>query len=93
MLNNPTFRIDSYVLSHGVYCFIIHTYSTPPIYILHSLQGQFIGFRDLTLLLNSKRVSHSYISDGSMSHIFGSKYDMLSKPLRTVSFLGILKIH
>ena len=91
MLNNPTFRIDSYVLSRGVYYSIIHTYPTPAIYVLHSLQGQFIGFQDFTLFLNSKRVSHSCISDGSISQIFGPKYDMLLKPLRTVSFLGILK--
>ena len=92
MLNNPTFQINSSNgLSLGVYCSIIHTYPTPPIYVLHSLQGQFIGFQDFTLLLNSKRVSHSYISDGSISQIFGLRYDMLSKPLRTVLFLGILR--
>ena len=54
MLNNPTFRINSYGLSLGVYCSIIHTYLTPPIYVLYSLQGQFIGFQDFTLLLNSR---------------------------------------
>ena len=62
----------------------MYTYQTPPIHILHSLQGQFIGFQDFTLFLNSKRVSHSCISDGSISQIFGTKYDMLSKLLRTV---------
>ena len=43
------------------------------------------------LLLNPKRVLHSCVSDGSVSQIFGPKYDMLSKPLHTASFLGILK--
>ena len=66
-------------------------YPMSPMYFFHSLQGQFIGFQDFTLLLNSKRVSHSRISDGSISQIFGPKYDMLSKPLCAVSFLGILK--
>ena len=78
MLNNPIFRIDSYGLSRGVYCFIIHIYPTSPIYVLHSLQEQFICFQDFTLLLSSKRVSHSCMSDGSISQIFGPKYDMLS---------------
>ena len=81
MLNNPTFRIDSYVLLRGRYCSIIHTYPTS-IYVLHSLQGQFIGFQDFTLLLNSKRVSHSCISDSNISQIFGPKHDILSKLLR-----------
>ena len=91
--NVKWFNSDSiqYGLSLGVYCSIIHTYPTPPIYVLHSLQGQFIGFQDFTLLLNSKRVSHSCISDGSVFQIYGPKYEMLSKPFRTVSFLGILK--
>ena len=87
MLNNPTFRIDSYVLSRGVYYSIIHTYPTPAIYIFHSLQGQFIGFQDFALFLNSKIVSHSCISDDNISQIFGPKYDMLSKPLPTAHCL------
>ena len=75
MLNNPTFRIDSYDLSRGVYCPTIHTYPTPPIYVLHSLQGQFVGFQDITSLLNSKRASYSCISDSRISQIFRSKYN------------------
>ena len=55
-------------------------YPTPPIYVLHSLQGQFIGFQDFTLLLNSKRVSPS--------QIFDPKYAMLSIPLRTVCLVS-----
>ena len=62
-----------YGLSLGVYWSIIHTYPTPPINVLQSLQGQFIGFQDFTLLLNSKRVSHSCISDSSISQTFGPK--------------------
>ena len=42
MLNNPIFGIDSYGLSRGIYCFIIHIYPTSPIYVLDSLQEQFI---------------------------------------------------
>ena len=73
-LNIQTLRIDSYGLSRGIYCSIIYTYPTSPIYFLHSLQGQFIGFQDFTLLLNSKRVSQCCISDDSISQIFGPKY-------------------
>ena len=92
MLKNPIFPTDSYGLPRGVYSSIIHMYPAPPIYVLLSLQRQFIEFQDFTfLLVNSKRVSHSSISDGSISQIFGPRYDMLSKPLRTVSFLGVLK--
>ena len=90
MLNILTFRIDSYVLSRGVHSVIIDTYPTPPIYVLPSLQGQFIGFQDFTLFLKA-RVSYSCISSGNISQIFDPKYNMLSKPLNTVSFLGILK--
>ena len=59
-----------------------------PIYVLH---GPCIGMQDFALLLNSKRVSHSCISDDSISQIFGPKYDMHSQPLRTFSCLGALK--
>ena len=52
MLNYPTFQIDTYGLSRGVYCSIINMYPTPPIYVLYSLQGQFIGFQNFTLFLN-----------------------------------------
>ena len=83
MLNNLTFQIDCYGLSRCVFCSIIHMYPMPPIYVL---QGQFIGLQYFTLLLNSKRVSHSYISDGSISQIFGPKYDTHSKPLRAFLF-------
>ena len=40
---------------------------------LHNLQGQFIGFRDLILTLNSKKDSYSCISCANMSQIFGLK--------------------
>ena len=89
--SNPTFRIDSWGLSRGVYCSIIYVYPTPPTYVLHSAQRQFIGFQGFTLLLCSKRVSYFSISDSSFSQMFGPKYDMPSKALRTVSFLFILK--
>ena len=79
MLNNPTFRIDLYGLSRGAYCYIIHTYPALPICVLYSLQGQFKGFQDFTLLLNSESDIPAF-----------PKY-MLSKPLSTVTFLGILK--
>ena len=85
-----TFNICIHILSSG-YCSIIDVYPMPPIYILHSLQGQFIVFQDFTLLSDSKRVLHCCIYDGRISQMFGPKCDMLSKPLRTVSFLGILK--
>ena len=53
-------------------------------------EGQFIGFQDFTLFLKA-RVSYSCISGGNISQIFDPKYNMLSKSLHTVSFLGILK--
>ena len=40
---------------------------------LHNLQGQFMGFRDLILTLNSKRDAYSCISCPNMSQIFGPK--------------------
>ena len=40
---------------------------------LHNLQGQFMGFRDLILTLNSKKESYSCISFSNMSQIFGPK--------------------
>ena len=89
MLNNPTFQVDPYDLSHGVYCSIIHTYPTPKVYVLQSLRGQFIGFQNFNLLLNSKRVSHSFISDDSISHVFYPKYDMVSHCLIS-SYLNCL---
>ena len=66
-------------------------YPTPLKYDLHNLQGQFMGFHDLILTLNAKRDSHYCISCGNISQIFGPKYEMLSKLLCTVLFLGILK--
>ena len=84
MLNNPTFQFNSYGLPLGVYCSIIHTYLTPPAYLLHSLQGQFPGFQDFTFLFNSKRVVHSCTFVGNISQIFGPKYNMLLKPLRSL---------
>ena len=64
-----TFNICIRFLSSG-YCSIIHVYPMPPIYILHSLhslQGQFIGFQDFTLLSDSKQVLHCCIYDGRIS--------------------------
>ena len=54
MLNNPTFRIDLYGLPRGAYYSIIHTYPALPICVLYSLQRQFKGFQNFTLLLNSE---------------------------------------
>ena len=42
-------------------------------------------------LLEPKRASYSCISFSIFSRNFGPKYEMLSKPLRTVLFLGTLK--
>lgn len=48
-------------------------YPTSFTYDLHHLQEQFIEFHDLILILTSKhkRNSHSFISCGNMSQLFG----------------------
>ena len=66
-------------------------YPLPLKYDLHNLQGQFTGFHVLMLILNSKRDSHYCISCGNISQICCPEYEMLSKPLRNVLFLSILK--
>ena len=48
------------------------------------------GLHDLILALNSKVDSHSCISCDSISQVLSPKHEILSRPLRTVLFLGVL---
>ena len=50
------------------------------IYGLHSLHGQFSNFQFFTSLLKALIVFKFFISTGIISHIWGSRYEMLSLP-------------
>ena len=50
-------------------------YPTSLTYNLHNSQGQFMGFHNLILTLNSKIDFNSCISCGNISQIFCPKYE------------------
>ena len=56
---------------------------------LRSLQGQDVGFHSFIALLNSHRLSSSFISSGISSQILGPRYLIFSVPLKTVRTGGM----
>ena len=53
----------------------------PATYFFHSLHGLLFGFDVLMSFLKAAKDSFSFISDGTVSHIFGSIKDTVSFPL------------
>ena len=57
-------------------------------YFLHSLHGQFFGFHSLIPFLKAATLVNS---KGTISHILGSKYEILPFPWKTDLTSGITK--
>ena len=60
-------------------------------YFLHNLHGQFFGFHSLIPFLKATTLVNSFNSNGTISHILGPKYEMLSLPWKTDLTFGIAK--
>ena len=60
-------------------------------YFLHSLHGQFFGFHSLIPFLKAATLVNSFNSKGTISHILGPKYEILSAPWKTDLTFGIAK--
>ena len=60
-------------------------------YFLHSLHGQFSGFHSLIPFLKATTLVNSFNSNGTISHILGPKYKILSLPWKTELTFGIAK--
>ena len=60
-------------------------------YFLHSLHGQFFGFHSLIPFLRAATLVNSFNSKGTISHILGPKYEILSLPWKTDLTFGIAK--
>ena len=60
-------------------------------YFLHSLHGQFFGFHSLIPFLKAATLVNSFNSKGTISHILGPKYEILSLPWKTDLTFGIAK--
>ena len=58
--------------------------STAGKYFLHILHGQFSGIHFLISSLKEDKDDFCFISAGTIFHIFGPKYEMVSKPFHTV---------
>ena len=57
---------------------------TPDKYFLHILHGQFLRIHFLISPLKEDKDDFCFISAGTISQIFGPKYEMVSKPFHTV---------
>ena len=60
-------------------------------YFLHSLHEQFFGFHSLIPFLTAATLVNSVNSKGTISHILGPKYEILSLPWKTDLTFGIAK--
>ena len=60
-------------------------------YFLHSLHGQFSGYHSLIPFLKGTTLVNSFNSKGTVSHILGPKYEILSLPWETDLTFGIAK--
>ena len=60
-------------------------------YFLHSLHGQFSGFRSLTPFLKAITLVNSFSSNSTIPYILGPKHKMHSLPLKTDLTFGIAK--
>ena len=60
-------------------------------YFLHSLHGQFSGFHSLIPFLKATALVNFFNSNGTISHIVGPKYEMLSLPWKIDLTFGIAK--
>ena len=60
-------------------------------YFLHSLHGQFFGFHSLISFLKATTRVNSFNSKGTISHILGPKYEILSLPWKTDLTFDIAK--
>ena len=60
-------------------------------YFLHSLHGQFFGFHSLIPFLKAATLVNSFNSKGTMSHILGPKYKILSVTWKADLTFGIAK--
>ena len=60
-------------------------------YFLHSLYGQFFGFHSLIAFLKLATLVNSFNSKGTISHILGPKYKILSLPWKMDLKFGIAK--
>ena len=56
----------------------------PGKYVSHILHGQFSGIHFLISTLKEYKNDFCFISAGTIFQIFGPKYEMISKPFRTV---------
>ena len=52
-------------------------------YFLHSRHGQFFGFHSLIPFLKAATLVNSFNCKGTISHILGPKYEILSIPWKT----------
>ena len=57
---------------------------TPDKYFLHILHGQFLRIHFLISPLKEDKDDFCFTSAGTISQIFGPKYEMVSKPFHTV---------
>ena len=60
-------------------------------YFLHSLHRQFSGFYSSISSFKTTTLVNSFNSNGTISHILGPKYEMLSLPWKTDLMFGIAK--
>ena len=60
-------------------------------YFLHSLHGQFFGFHSLIPFLKAATLVNSFNFKGTVPHILGPKYEIISLPWKTDLTFGIAK--
>ena len=60
-------------------------------YFLHSLHGQIFGFHSLIRFLKPATLANTFNSKGTISHILGSQYEIISVPWKTDLTFGIAK--